>query len=203
MQQTPPGARYTTVAVILHWIMALGILALIGIGLTMKHGGLSRHQVFELYQLHKSIGVTILLAAFLRLGWRLTHRPPELPAAMPGYERVAAHAGHLLLYLAMFGLPLTGWALVSASVFNIPTVLFGPVPWPHLPFFSTLTDKAPVEALLKLIHGYGAFAFIALIIGHAGAALRHHFFNHDDVLTRMLPAAATPTESPRHEETSK
>jgi hypothetical protein len=69
--------RYTAVAIALHWVMALGILALAAIGLLMVHTKLSLHRKFELYQLHKSIGVTVLLAAFLRLGWRLTHRPPE------------------------------------------------------------------------------------------------------------------------------
>ncbi len=179
--------RYTAVAIFLHWVMALGILVLAVMGLTMTHLKLDPMRLFQFYQLHKSIGITVLLAAFLRLAWRLTHRPPELPAAMPRAEKAAAAGGHLLLYVFLFGLPLTGWALVSASVFDIPTVLYGVVPWPHLPVLSTLSDKAAAEALLKQIHAYGAYALIALVGVHAAAALRHHFVIGDDVLLRMLP----------------
>jgi cytochrome b561 len=179
--------RYTVVAIALHWVMALGILALAALGLLMVHGKLSLHRKFELYQLHKSIGVTVLLAAFLRLGWRLTHRPPELPAHMPQVERLAAHGGHLTLYFFLFALPLTGWALVSASPLNVPTHLYGLIPWPHLPVLSTLYDKAPVAAVLKVIHRYGAWTLLALVAGHAGAALRHHFIQRDSVLLRMIP----------------
>ncbi len=112
--------------------MALGFLALIVIGLSMTHLGFAPMTKFKLYQLHKSIGVTILLLALCRLGWRLTHRPPPLPD-MPPLQRFAAEAGHVLLYALMLALPLTGWALVSASPLNLPTVLYGVIPWPHLP----------------------------------------------------------------------
>jgi cytochrome b561 len=181
------SGRYTSVAIILHWVMALGILALTGLGLVMVHSHLPLQRKFELYQLHKSLGITILLAALLRLGWRLLHKPPELPGHMPPLERAAAVGGHLVLYFYLFGLPLIGWAVVSASALNIPTFLYGVVPWPHLPVLSTLTNKAPVEAFLKHVHAFGAWTLIAIVAGHAGAALRHHFVNHDDVLLRMLP----------------
>lgn len=181
------SGRYTVVAIALHWVMAVGILALAAIGLAMVHLKIPLHRKFELYQLHKSIGVTILLAALLRIGWRLMHKPPELPAHMPPLERAAAVGGHLILYFFLFALPLTGWALVSASVLRIPTVLYGVIPWPHLPILPTLTHKAPVEAFLKHIHAYGAWTLIAIVTGHAGAALRHHFIKQDEVLLRILP----------------
>ena len=132
-------SRYDAVAIILHWTIGLGILALIAIGLTMTHLGLAPMAKFQLYQLHKSIGITVLLAVLLRLLWRLTHRPPPLPA-MPPLEKAAAEGTHRLLYLLMLVIPLSGWALVSVSPFNLPTVLYGVVPWPHLPVFPDLTD---------------------------------------------------------------
>ena len=178
--------RYTRLAIILHWIMALNIAALVIIGLLMVHGGLTPDTMFWLYQLHKSIGITVLLAAVVRLVWRLSHRPPPLPPTMQPGEKTAAHAGHIILYAALFIIPLTGWALVSSSVFGIPTVLYGWVPWPDLPVFSTLTDKAPVEAVLKTIHAYGAYALIALVALHILAALRHQFLLRDDIMARML-----------------
>ena len=180
-------ARYTLVAIVLHWVMALGVLALAGIGLAMTHRKLDPLSLFQLYQLHKSIGITILLAAIFRLIWRLINRPPALPASMTRLARRAAEGSHFLLYFFLIALPLTGWALVSASVLDIPTVLYGIVPWPHLPILSTLGNKKPVEDALKLIHGLGAWALIALIGAHSGAALYHHFIAKDDVLRRILP----------------
>jgi cytochrome b561 len=190
------SSRYTLVAIILHWVMALGILALAGIGLAMTHLKLDPFTQFKLYQLHKSIGITIFLAAALRLAWRLGHRPPALPASMTPFARKVAEGSHLLLYFALFALPLTGWALVSASVLDIPTVLYGVVPWPHLPILSTLENKKPVEDALKLVHAYGAWALLALVAVHAGAALHHHFIAKDDVLRRMLPGGGnTPLKT--------
>jgi cytochrome b561 len=187
MQPDYSSRRYTLVAITLHWVMALGIAVLAVMGLAMTHLKLEPMQMFQLYQLHKSVGITVLLAAFLRLVWRLSHRPPELPEAMPVAEKMAAAGGRLLLYVFLFALPLTGWALVSASVLNIPTVLYGVLTWPDLPGLPSLDDKAPVEALLKIVHAYGAYALIILVALHSAAALRHHFIIGDDVLSRMLP----------------
>jgi cytochrome b561 len=182
-----PIERYHTVAIFLHWVIALGILALIVMGLAMTHLGLPAMTKFQLYQLHKSIGITVLLAVLLRILWRLTHRPPPLPA-MPPLEKAAAEGTHLLLYVLMLVIPLTGWALVSVSPFNLPTVLYGLVRWPHLPVLPELTNKAHVEAVVKFIHGKLAWGLTALIVLHAGAALRHHLILRDGILNRMLPA---------------
>ena len=179
------GARYTTVAIALHWLIALAILAMLAIGLTMTHVKLAPVDKFKLYQLHKSIGLTILALAVLRLGWRLVHRPPALPAAMPAWERGAAEGTHVLLYGFMIGLPLLGWAMVSASPFNLPTVLYGVLPWPHLPI--PYKAAAAAEPVLRWLHAYGAYALLGFVVLHAGAALRHALVKGDDILQRMLP----------------
>ncbi len=179
--------RYTAVAIALHWLIALGILAQIAIGLVMSEMKISRGTLFYLFQLHKSVGITIMLVVVLRILWRFTHKPPELPDEMPPLERQAALGAHVALYVLMIGLPLTGWAAVSASPFNIPTVLFGLVPWPHLPYFSTLPDKKAAEEVLGSIHSWGAWILIAVLVLHIGAALRHHFVKRDTILLRMLP----------------
>jgi len=116
-----------------------------------------------------------------------------LPDAMPMLERRAAEGAHVALYAFLLFLPLTGWALVSASPFNIPTVLYGVIPWPHLPVLSALEDKAPVEHVLKIVHGRAAWLLMALVLVHAGAAFRHHFILRDGILRRMLPAIARKT----------
>ncbi len=181
--------RYTSVAIALHWLIALAILSQLIMGLKMTHVKLAPADKFYLYQLHKSVGITILVLAALRLLWRLFHRPPPLPADMPAWERGAAEATHVLLYAFMIGLPLVGWAMVSASPFNIPTLLYGVVHWPHLGVLAGLPNdaKKPIEATLKLVHAYGAYALIVFIALHAGAALRHYVIKHDDILQRMIP----------------
>ncbi|WP_158808264.1 cytochrome b [Beijerinckia sp. L45] len=193
MSSATSRLRYTIVAIAFHWLIALGVLLLICIGLAMTNLGLAPMRQFQLYQLHKSIGITVLILSLLRLIWRFGHRPPPLPAAMPRLEQRAASATHGVLYGLIIGMPLTGWAMVSASKYNIPTVLYGLVPWPHLPVFATLPNKAAVEAVLKQVHEYGAWVLIALLVLHVGAALRHHFALRDDTLWQMLPVVSRPT----------
>jgi cytochrome b561 len=188
--------RYHLVAIILHWVIALGILTLIALGLGMTHLGLAPMAKFRLYQLHKSVGITVLLAVLLRILWRLTHRPPPLPA-MPPLEKAAAEGTHALLYILMLVIPLSGWALVSVSPFNLPTVIYGVLPWPHLPVFPELTDKTQVEAVVKFVHGKLAWALTAIIGLHAGAASRHHFILRDGVLRRILPFGRPATKESR------
>ena len=182
-------ARYTVVAILLHWLIAAGIAALIVIGLVMTQlsAQLPQMEVFKLYQLHKSIGITVLLLAVFRLVWRLTHRPPPLPREMPAAEKGAAHGLHWLLYVFMIGMPLVGWAVVSSSPFNLPTVLYGLIPWPDLPILPALADKAAVSHVLAWVHAYGAWILIALLAVHIGAGLRHHFIKRNGILGRMIP----------------
>lgn len=193
--------RYSAVAIGLHWASALGVLALIGMGLTMTHAALAPLRQFELYQWHKSVGITVLALTLLRVLWRLTHRPPPHPVGMPAHERAAASAAHGLLYLLLVGLPLTGWALVSLSPFNIPTVLYGLVPWPHLPLAALVPDPTAAEGYLKRVHASGAWLLTALLVLHVAAALRHHLILRDDVLSRMLPARARSASSESLEST--
>jgi cytochrome b561 len=179
--------RYNTVAIILHWVIALGILVQIVMGLAMTHLAIPIGLKFTLYQLHKSIGITVLLAILLRAVWRFTYTPPALPETMPALERRAAWATHFVLYVFMLALPFTGWALVSASPYNIPTVLYGVVPLPDLPVFSTLANKQAASNIMTFIHSRLAFILIALLALHIAAALRHHFLLRDGVLHRMIP----------------
>jgi cytochrome b561 len=194
--------RYAAVAILLHWTSALGVLALIGMGLLMTRAGLAPMHRFPLYQWHKSIGITVLALTALRLAWRLFHPPPPHPPGLPVHERRAAGAAHGLLYGLLVGLPLTGWAVVSLSPFNIPTVLYGLVPWPHLPLAALVPDPSAAEGILEWVHAGGAWLLTVLLALHVGAALRLHLVLRDDVLRRMLPArggapSAEPLGTPR------
>lgn len=175
-------SRYSAVAIVLHWLIALAIAALVIMGIVMT--GLPDTELtrkFALYQWHKSIGVTVLGLSLLRLAWRLTHRPPPLPDNLKPWERLAARATHVGFYVLIIAIPLLGWAMVSASPYNIPTLLYGAVPWPHLP-----VPKAGFEAF-KAVHVWLAFGTLALLALHVAAALKHHYILRDDVLARMLP----------------
>ncbi len=145
---------------------------------------------FDLYQLHKSFGLTILSLTLVRLGWRLSHRPPALPAIMPSWQKLIARATHWVFYALLLITPLVGWAMVSSSPTDIPTKWFGFVGIPHMPFFGGVADRAGAEEILKEVHEYLAFGILYLLALHVGAALKHQFFNRDGVLQSMAPYRA-------------
>lgn len=179
---------YGAVAKLLHWLIALLIIGMLAAGKYMTDLEIGQER-FDLTQLHKSIGLTILGLTVLRILWRLINRQPALPEGMNGLERFAAKATHLAFYLLMVAIPLSGWALASASKYNIPTVYFGTVEVPHLPYISTLPrdEKKDAEDIAADAHELLGNAMILLLLLHIAAALKHHFWNRDDVLTRMLP----------------
>lgn len=186
----PSRDSYTTVAIGLHWLIAALAIGQIAGGLYLE--GLPESadaERFQLIQLHKSFGITILLLTLARLGWRLTHKPPALPAAMPGWQRTMARGVHVLFYALLLGVPLGGWAMVSASPLaeNVHTYLFGVVPWPHLPFFDGVEDRRGLTHDIKELHELGAKIMLALVILHVGAALKHWLKDRDGVLESMLP----------------
>ena len=179
--------RYSTIAILLHWLIAVLFIGMIGVGFYMTGlGDADLSLKFSLYQWHKSFGVTIMLLTLCRLGWRLTHAPP-IGATPPAKAQIAAKVAHILFYFLTLAIPLVGWAMVSASPFNIPTLLFGELHWPHLAFFNNFPDKTSAESTLKLIHKTLAYGTAVLAVGHIAAALRHHFILRDHTLAKMIP----------------
>ena len=173
------SAAYTRTAVSLHWAIALLIFAAFPLGVYM-HDLLLTPYKLRLVNYHKWIGMTALIVAVVRVAWRLVYRPPDLPATMQLWERSAALAMHLLLYALIFAAPLTGWLMSSATGFQ--TVLFGVIPLPDL----IGKDKELGQFLLEL-HRNLDYLLIALVGVHIVAALKHHFFAHDGILTQMIP----------------
>lgn len=186
--------RFTPTAIFLHWLMAIAFVALFALGLYMTELPLSPDKL-KLYSWHKWAGVSLFLLAFARLGWRLSNRPPALPAHMPRGERFVAHAGHALLYVLMFAVPLSGWLMSSAK--GIQTVLFGLWPIPDL-----LAKNRELGHFLETVHWGLNLFFAAIVVGHVAAALKHHFINKDDVLTRILPASFCERASAETQEKS-
>ena len=177
--QRPAPTRYTRTAIALHWGLGSAIIGSIVLGLYMNELPFSPQRL-KLFNWHKWAGITILTLSVLRLGWRLTHRPPA-DLAVPAWQQRAAHGVHASLYALFLAVPLAGWAYSSAAGF--PVVLFGVLPLPNF----VAPDKALAEAL-KLAHKLLAMALGALVIGHVGAALKHHWVDHDGLLARMWPS---------------
>lgn len=182
--------NYTKTAIFLHWTIAICFIFMLGLGLVMGEDEiLPRDLRYPAYQLHKSLGLLILLLSFMRLAWRLMHKAPALPSGMPTYEIWAAKAVHVGFYVLMFVLPLSGWALVSASPRGIPTMWFGLFEWPHLPFLAQMdmSLKKDVSHDISEVHESLAWISIAMIGLHVGAALKHYFIDRDNVVTHMIP----------------
>ena len=179
---TPAVVRYGAVAIAFHWLVAAALFVTFPLGLYMADLPLSPRKL-TLVSYHKWIGVTVLALMSLRLAWRLTHRPPPLPPAMPAWQRRAATLAHWMLYALLLAIPLSGW-LYSSAV-GVPTVYLGLWQLPDL----VGKDKALAEAL-KLAHKSLNFTLLALVVVHVAAAIKHHFVDRDGLLARMLPGRA-------------
>jgi cytochrome b561 len=181
--------RYSTVAILFHWVIAALILTNLYFG--WRLGFLKGLAQFNLFQLHKSIGVTVLLLSLARLAWRLVNRPPPQHDNLKPWEKAAAHTVHWGFYAFMILMPLSGWIVVSTSPLNIPTLLYHVVPWPHLPVVHDLAQgpKTAVNHASSTTHLILAWSAIVLLALHLGAVLKHQFLDRDPVLGRMLPFA--------------
>jgi cytochrome b561/polyisoprenoid-binding protein YceI len=179
---------YTAVAKTFHWLIALVIFVQFPLAWIMDD--LPLIQKIQAYNLHKSLGLTVLALMVLRLFWRLLVKAPSLPVAMPAYERAAAKLGHLGLYAVIFLMTLTGWAMISAS--DRPSVLFQLTKFPLLPWLSSLpaAEKKEYAEAFAQAHGLLGYALLALIAVHLAATLRHAVILRDGILSRMLPRFA-------------
>jgi len=184
-----PTLRYSRTAMILHWVVAVGILCNVGLGLSVD--ALPDDWVRPVIDTHKSIGITVLGLALLRLLWRFAHRPPPLPTAFPAWERASAHAAHWLLYGLMLGLPISGWLHDSAwkDAATHPMTLFHLVPWPRIGFVMDLEPhlKEHMHDVFGAVHTWFGYALYAVLALHIGGALKHELIDRESVLRRMLP----------------
>ncbi len=179
--------RYTTVAIGFHWVIATLILLNLVLGFRMAFlKGLAQ---FNIFQLHKSVGITILLLSLGRLGWRLANPPPPEPDGLKPWEVLAAQVVHWSFYGIMIGMPLTGWLIVSTSPYNLPTLLYHLVPWPHLPLVHDLPlgPKTSVNHFSSNTHVVLAWSTLGLLALHVGAVIKHQMLDGHPVLGRMAP----------------
>lgn len=172
--------RYTPLAIGLHWLIALLILVSFSVGVYMSDLPLSPDKL-KIYSWHKWAGVTIFILVGLRCAWRIFHRPPSQPAGMPPWQQNLATVTHLLLYVLMIAIPISGWLMSSAKGFQ--TIYFGVLPLPDL-----LGKSKEVGDVLEVVHTALNYTMLALVALHVAAAVKHRLIDKDDVLARMLPA---------------
>jgi cytochrome b561 len=182
IRNTP--ARWGHVAQFLHWLIVALIIVQVILANIAEDLPISPKKV-AVYGWHKSVGITILGLAVIRLLWRWANPTPALPTTLKPYERVLAGITHFGLYLLLFAQPITGWMMTSARGF--------PVSWFklfQLPDFVPKNDA--LYNAMKDTHDTLALALYAIVFLHVAAALKHHFFLKDDVLRRMLPFTKKP-----------
>lgn len=208
MAGTAASSRYSIVAIGLHWLIAAAVLSMLPMGWWMADAitDPARQQTaFKLYQLHKSIGFTILGLTLVRLAWRIAHPAPPMPAEMPAFERFAARATHWAFYALLLALPITGWAYVSSGwavstdkPLNVATVWFGLVQVPHLGFVAEQPAEMRRLGAYSAMGAHTALAFgaVGLIALHVAAALKHQFHDRDNVLPAMVPWLKLKPEGP-------
>lgn len=192
--------RYTKTAVMLHWLITLGIFTMFGIGwymadLPKKAPDQTTFDLFDLgifswqtaegvsprsfyFNLHKSIGVTILALIAIRILWRITHTPPALIASYKVWEKKLASGVHHLFYLLMLALPLSGIIMATNSKYGIK--------WFGIPFLSGVDDK-PTREIWVEVHEIIGIIMLVMIAIHILGALKHKFVDKDETLSRMLP----------------
>ncbi len=191
-------SKYTKTAIMLHWLIALGIVAMFGLGWYMselpKEGPKAMtYDLFDLgiytwqlseevsprtfyFNLHKSIGVTLLALIVFRVYWRLTHQPPALLASMQAWEKHLATLGHKALYVLMLAVPVSGLIMATYSKYGVK--------WFGVPLIPGLDDKAMRENFVE-VHEIAGIILLVIIIVHSLAALKHKFIDKDGTLKRM------------------
>ncbi|MEM9431184.1 MAG: cytochrome b [Pseudomonadota bacterium] len=175
---------------VLHWVMAVMIIGLVGMGTYISNFETDLVRQFQLIQDHKSFGFAVFVLALLRVAWRFANRDtPGLPADMPSWQVRASHASHYLLYALIFIMPLSGWLMSTASPLNDPNaypvqvknMVFGlfemPDPFP--------TGSKSISDVFHVIHSIAGKFLAFILVVHTAAALKHHFVDKDTILKRM------------------
>lgn len=183
--------RYTSVAITLHWIIAIMMVLLVFVGWRMGdmaealRGGSTEFTLDDVrfvFDMHKTFGILVLVLSLIRLAWRFMNPVPPMPAGMKPWEVTVARLTHLGFYVLMIGMPILGW--LTASSGQAPSFFFHNEAWP-------IPDIAPnnrnFHEIMEFLHGRGGWVIIVLLVLHAGAAIKHHIVDKDDVLARMIP----------------
>jgi cytochrome b561 len=193
MQESDFVNRYSGVAMMLHWLIA-GLI-IVNVCLGIGHDYAPDEAQRRIIDLHKSIGITVLGLAIMRLLWRMVRRPPDLPREMPVWEKKSAHLVHILLYCLIFLLPLSGWLHDSAwkDAATHPMHLFGLFEWPRIGIIEHVepTERERLHDQFGALHTWLGYILYVLFTAHVLGALKHQFIDHQPELQRMWPRRST------------
>lgn len=175
--------RYHSLSISLHWLIAMGLVFMFVSGLYMVNAEIPKAEQYKLFQIHKASGVVMLWAILLRLLVRIFTQKPPLPNVISKEEAKRAKLGHVLLYTGLAIMPLSGWVMVSASPFGLPTLVFVDwLNWPHIP---GIQRNKLVEGIANNIHMYTAILLSCLIVGHIAAVYWHKRTHNINLVKRM------------------
>jgi cytochrome b561 len=179
MDNKTGAQRYSNFAILLHWLIAIGVFVMIGLGWYMTDIPKGTPERAFWFNLHKSIGTTIGVLVLIRVWWRLTHRPPALPASMPAWEVTAAKLSHGLLYACLIVMPVVGFLASNFTKYGVK--YFGVQIGPFFPENQALRDG------LQQVHQFTSYILATVVIVHVLAAVKHLVLDKDRVFERMLP----------------
>lgn len=175
--------RYHSMSIVLHWTMALALLFMFASGLYMLNADISKAEQYRLFQIHKASGVVVLWALILRIMVRVFTPAPALPDKLNPQQIKQAKLGHIALYIALVTMPLSGWLMVSASPFGLPTFVFVDwIKWPHIP--GVARNKA-IETLANNVHWITAIFLGTFILGHISAVIWHYKKHQVNLINRI------------------
>ncbi len=184
MSESTARARYTSVAIILHWVIFIMLFMVVKVGWDM--GELKDAEKLAAVQLHKNLGMSIFLLSVLRLVWRMMNPPPPLPSTMSERDKKISDFVHKTFYFLIIFIPILGFLIIGTSSYNFPTHFWGLFEVPRLPLGGYEFSK-PLHEAAEFAHSKLVWVGIILMVLHAGAALKHQFIDKDGVLGRMLP----------------
>jgi len=189
--------RYTAIAIALHWAIALLIIGMIAVGWIMDAmpGGPGSPKI-AIIQIHKAVGITILMLTIARIIWRVMNPPPAEPP-MPKWQSLLASSVHILLYVLMVAMPLTGWIMASAEIDQHDTRYFGTFEMnvPGIPGLPAETREGMADGF-EQVHSKLAWVIIGLLVLHVAGAVKHQFIDKDGLLARMAPGLFGRTAGP-------
>lgn len=184
-----PKNRYHSLSIVLHWSIALGLLFMFASGLYMVYADISKADQYKLFQIHKAAGVIMLWAILLRVGVKIFVKAPAEPTEFNQNDIQKAKLGHIGLYCVLVVMPLSGWVMVSASPFGLPTFVFVDwIKWPHIP---GIARNKTVEAVANYTHWINAIVMSVLVVGHIAAVIWHKRRHRVNLLSRMWWTANT------------
>ncbi len=187
MTREPKGKKYNSVSMAFHWVIALAVIFMLFWGRYMTDLPKGSFVRLEAFQLHYSIGLSILVLSVLRLIWRLMNPAPPLVETMKKSEKILAKTTHYFFYGLLIILPLAGWATVSTSSLEAPRIFFDLFQWPWFPGVHDIENRKIIHEIFEEMHVTIGWIMLGLVVLHLLAAFKHTFVLKDGALQRMWP----------------